>query len=308
MSNTPRPPGPGTPLQAPPPSRGPRAPRLPTPRTDLDRTKPNKQGTPTTRSTAYSLGSDFVGKLERARRRESSSLKIFGSAATTFPLSCCPRRTKQERRHPSEKVLRLAKYADGRTRRAGARRGRQRLPLLRLPLGKDGLAPRRRLLPATYGDHTTRNERRRGDHPRYRGTSRANPQGISCGPGLCHGLSLTPSDETLAAFPSPIHRASWMGLFSGIRSVYPGGAGSLEVSLAHDRATQLPKAMRGQPGSISATRRLPLGRVRRPRRRRSGASGYAGSSRHPVGRARPRGCPRAARQEDAMRPRGPALL
>jgi hypothetical protein len=245
---------------------------------------------------------------------EGCSPGILDSAASGFPLSCCPRRTKQERRHPNEKVLRVAQYADGSTRRAGARRGRKRLPLLRLLLGEDGLAPR--LLLAARRAHTTRNERRRGDHPRCReaprGTSRANPQGISCGPGLCHGLchglSLRPGDETLAASPSPIHRTSWMGLFSGVRGVYPGGAGSLEVDIAHDEATQLPKAMRGHPGSILAARRLPLGRVRRPRRPRSGASGYSRSSRHLAGRARLGGCPRAARQEDAMRLRGLALL
>ena len=276
-----------------------------TARTPTNR-EPRRLGAQHTHPSSISSASSGVHVVARG-----CSAGIFDSAASGFPLSCCPRRTKQERRHPNEKVLRVAQYADGRARGAAARRGRQRLPFLRLLLGKDGLAPRL-LLPATYGGHTTRNGRRRGDHPRYREaprgtsranfrgpprrtsrrTSRANPRGIACGHrhGLClglrHGLPVKPSDETLSAFPSPVHRASWMGLFSGVRGVYPGDAGSSEVDLAHGKAPQLPKAMGGPPAGISATRGLPLGRGRRPRRRRAGASGYAGFSRHPVGRAR----------------------
>jgi hypothetical protein len=84
MSNTPRPPGPGTPLQAPPPSRGTRAPRLPTP---PHRSRPHEAqqaGYPDDSEHGILTRVDFVGKLGRARRRESSSLKIFGSAAPVF--------------------------------------------------------------------------------------------------------------------------------------------------------------------------------------------------------------------------------
>ena len=197
MSNTPRPPGPGTPLRAPPPSRGTRAPRLPTPRTDLDRAKPDKQGTPTTRSTAYSPGFDFVGKLGPAHCRgrlfaRDSRQRGFGFSAILLPLKDETRKAAPEREGSSSCSIRPRPHSacwcspwplTPSFSSATTRKGRPCPP-----------PP-----PCRPRAYTTRNEGRRGDHPRYRGTSPANPRGISCGPGL----SLRPSDETLSAFPSP---------------------------------------------------------------------------------------------------------